>query len=136
MTTPFRRVRTARREDVLEILEEIQPYLSGCGLAPRTCFAVELAAEEFLTNVSKYAFPDGEPGEMTLAIEPGEDVVRVELTDTGRPFDPTAAPPPPPLTIDSAIGGRGIHLVRSLAESMSYRREGGRNILVLEFLAR
>jgi anti-sigma regulatory factor (Ser/Thr protein kinase) len=30
------------------------------------------------------------------------------------------------------IGGLGIHLVKTLTDSASYAREGGRNVLILE----
>jgi anti-sigma regulatory factor (Ser/Thr protein kinase) len=133
VVTAFRRLLPARREAVLATLEEAPEFLSGCGLTPRTQNAVELALEELLSNVSKYAYPEGSEGEMEVLIEPGPDGIRLELVDEGRPFDPLTVPPPPPMTLDSVPGGRGLHLVRSLARSMRYRRDGARNVLVVEF---
>lgn len=131
--TAFRRRLPARREAVLATLEEAPEFLSGCALTPRTRNAVELALEELLSNVFKYAYPEGAEGEMEVLIEPGPDGIRLELVDEGRPFDPLTVPPPPPMTLDGVPGGRGLHLVRGLARSMSYRRDGGRNVLVVEF---
>ena len=126
---------TARREEVFAALEELQEFLVGCAAGPRLRNAVEVAAEELLSNAWKYAFPDGEPGEVTLAVDAGEERARVEVTDTGVSFDPTLVPPPPSPSLDAAPGGRGIHLVRALSDSFSYRREGSRNVVTVELRA-
>lgn len=133
--TAFRKTITARREEVFAALEELQGFLEGYALPPRLRNAVEVSAEELLSNAWKYAFPNGEPGEVALALEVDEEGVRLELADTGIPFDPTFVPPPPPPSLDGAPGGRGIHLVRSLSSSFSYRREGSRNVVTVEFRA-
>ncbi len=134
MPTFTRRV-AARRAEVLAALEELQGFLDGCDLSPRLRNAVEVAAEELLSNVWKYAFPGGEPGEVALFLEAGEDGAWLEVSDAGFPFDPTLVPPPPPPSLDAAPGGRGIHLVRGLSSSFSYRREGSRNVVTVAFRA-
>ncbi len=126
---------TARREDVFRALEEVQQFLEGCAPSPRVLNAVEVAAEELLSNVWKYVFLAGEPGEAELLVDVRPERVRLELADSGRPFDPTLVPPPPPATLDGASGGRGIHLVRGLSSSFTYRRDGSRNVVVVEFRA-
>jgi len=57
----------------------------------------------------------------------------VEVEDDGREFNPLASPP-----VDVSvplerrpIGGLGIHMIRQLMDSVTYRRENGRNILKL-----
>ena len=133
IVTAFRRLLPARHGAVLDAIGETVQFLSGCDLTPRTRNAVELAVEELLSNVSKYAYPAGNPGEVELTIEAGTDGIRVEVVDSGPPFDPTAAPPPAPVSLEAASGGRGLFLVRSVSRSMRYRRDGNRNITVVEF---
>lgn len=128
----FRRTLKASREEVLATLDETGAFVSSCALASRAAYAVELASEELLSNVAKYAGRDGEPATASLLVEAGADGVRLELEDDGPPFDPTSVPPPPPMTLDASPGGRGLHLVRSLSRSLSYRRERDRNVLVVE----
>lgn len=125
----------ARREEVLAALEEMQCFLDEVALSPRLRNAVEVSAEELLSNAWKYAFPHGDPGEIELAVEAEGDVARLEVSDTGIPFDPTLVPPPPPPSLDGAPGGRGIHLVRGLSSSFTYRREGSRNVVTVAFRA-
>lgn len=93
---------------------------------------VDLVMEEIIVNVINYAYPQGERGtiEVGYAVEgPGKLVVQV--SDTGRAFDPLAKDPPD-LRLglaDRPIGGLGIFLVKQVARSITYKRENNRNIL-------
>ena len=56
-----------------------------------------------------------------------------EVEDDGRPFNPLTAPAPDLTSAveDRPVGGLGIHLVRSLMEQVDYRRESGKNHLIM-----
>ena len=93
---------------------------------------LELVLEEILVNVMRHAYPDGKRGsvEVGYPVEcPGK--LFVQVSDAGRAFDPLAKDPAElPLSIaDCRIGGLGIFLVKEIAQSLSYRRVGNRNIL-------
>ena len=65
-------------------------------------------------------------------------MLRLELSDDGIAFDPLSLPPPDvSLDIeDRLIGGLGVHLIRTMMDSVSYRREGDWNrLLVTKALA-
>jgi serine/threonine-protein kinase RsbW len=93
---------------------------------------LDLLADELITNVCTYAYPDGKPGEVTVTYSvpaPGE--LRVEMADRGVEFNPLKAGTPD-LTLkleERPIGGLGLHLVKTLASSLTYRREQGWNRL-------
>jgi serine/threonine-protein kinase RsbW len=93
---------------------------------------LELIMEEILMNLSLHAYPEGAPGDLTIVYsipQPGK--LCLEVADRGREFDPLAAASPD-LTLDVAgrpVGGLGIFLIRSFADSLSYRREQGWNRL-------
>ena len=59
--------------------------------------------------------------------------LELEITDSGRPFNPTTAPEfPLSETIEAApIGGMGLRLVRSYASEVTYRHDGVCNRLTL-----
>lgn len=93
---------------------------------------LDLLIDELLMNVSIHAYPDDMPGDVTVTYSvpaPGE--LSVELADQGVEFNPLKTEPPD-LTLslqDRPIGGLGIHLVKTIATSLSYRREQGWNRL-------
>ncbi|MEW6354870.1 MAG: ATP-binding protein [Planctomycetota bacterium] len=102
-------------------------------LSPKAAYAVELAVEEIITNVMKYAYNDTAPHDIDIRIRFESTHVHLHFEDDGREFDPVAAPEPDttkPIE-ERKIGGMGIHLVRAVASFINYRRANGRNILEL-----
>jgi len=95
---------------------------------------IELAVEEALTNVCKYA-GRGAPVQAALACTEDASVFAVELVDDGKPFDPTSLPDPDMNAgiEDRPIGGLGVFLMKRVCDAVRYRREDGRNVLRLEF---
>ena len=68
-----------------------------------------------------------------LAVALWGGVVTAEVSDDGRAFDPLKVPPPD-LESDlqsRPVGGLGVHFIKTLMDEVSYRREGGRNILTM-----
>jgi serine/threonine-protein kinase RsbW len=89
---------------------------------------VNLVLDEIVANVIRYAHLGGEDRiDVRLALDRG--AVAIDVDDPGVAFNPLDAPPP---NLDAPIderrpGGLGIHIVKSLAETVSYRRADGRN---------
>jgi serine/threonine-protein kinase RsbW len=99
---------------------------------------LQLALEEAVTNVMKYAYRGANipPGEQRIAVhlEAGDNEAGAVIEDDGTPFDPLSLPPPDfdvPLE-DMPVGGLGIHLVRQVMDHVEYRRQDGRNRLILK----
>jgi anti-sigma regulatory factor (Ser/Thr protein kinase) len=94
---------------------------------------IELAVEEALANICRYAYPD-RSGEVEVRCWRDETQhFLIELIDTGVPFD-LLSRPVPDLTLDTAqrqMGGYGIPLILALMDHVTYHREGERNILRL-----
>jgi len=99
---------------------------------------LDLVMEEVVVNVINYAYSESQPGniEVGYAIE-GPGKLSVQVCDRGREFDPLAKDPPD-LRLGLAerpIGGLGIFLVKQIAKSISYNREGDQNILTFSLEA-
>jgi len=93
---------------------------------------LELALEEALVNIFRYAYPE-KTGmvDLTCRIEGGRLILLIE--DEGLPFaiDTTAAADLTADICERRIGGLGIHLIKNLMDDVRYRREGNRNLLEL-----
>jgi phosphoserine phosphatase RsbU/P len=104
------------------------------GLSDKVVHDLNLALEEILTNIISYGYTDSRKHEIrvTLGMQPG--AVRIEVEDDGQPFNPLDAPEPEttqPLE-ERRIGGLGIHLARQLMDALEYRRQEGKNLLVMK----
>lgn len=113
----------------LALLRFLEPWALG----PRALFNIELVLEETLLNASLHAFDGPGPHAVALQVQVQPDAVRLQFDDEGRAFDPLQAAEPlrPASIADAQPGGLGLMLVRKLARSVEYRREGGRNRLTV-----
>jgi anti-sigma regulatory factor (Ser/Thr protein kinase) len=91
--------------------------------------------EELFTNAVKYGYPDGAAagGRIEVGLAITKRRLEISFKDDGRPFDPLSHSPPDlnQGPADRPVGGLGLHLLRSLVDDAHYRRERGRNCLVL-----
>ncbi|MFC3550462.1 ATP-binding protein [Lysobacter cavernae] len=95
---------------------------------------LHLIAEEVACNAIDHGDSGGERAasrHLVVGITRDDDDLHVEFRDNGRPFDPLAqeAPDLDAHILERPIGGLGVHLVRELAHSIRYRREGPYNVL-------
>lgn len=111
-----------------QLAEEIQ-------LPRQLMLSLRLALEEALVNVVSYAYPKGEKGAINLKAvhDTTHSQLRFELTDSGKPFDPTkVAEADVTLGVDERpVGGLGIFLIRKCMDSVAYRRDNGMNRLIM-----
>lgn len=122
-----------------EFLESIRTYVvqaaAAAGAPDGLLFRIELAIEEALTNIIKYAYP-GEAGEIEVScsvVSPGS--LTVDIRDWGTPFDPLHCQVPD-LSQDFAerpIGGLGVFLMRRIADRIVYCPLPDGNRLTLTF---
>ena len=107
------------------------------GLPTTALFDLHLALDEILTNVVAYGYDDQDEHEIIVRLAFGGDGdsqrIEVEVEDDGRPFNPleTASPDVKTPVEDRPIGGLGIFLVRRVMEDLEYRRQRGKNVLVM-----
>lgn len=96
-------------------------------------YHLNIVVEELVLNAIKHGLCSPSQEAIQIDLQLSDQELDITMTDTGIPFNPLDAPPPD-LTGSLAnrpIGGLGIHLVRSLMNSVEYKREGGKNQLRL-----
>ena len=112
-------------------------FLSVCrehDIDDDTFKTLNLAIEEWVANVISYAYPKGIRGHVELTAKVSEGVLTLVIKDHGTPYDPTQRAD---VDVDAAlderqIGGLGIHLVKTIMDTMHYERTAdGYNVLTL-----
>ncbi|MHC1743297.1 MAG: ATP-binding protein [Syntrophobacteraceae bacterium] len=125
-----------------EFLESVRAYVlqmaAASGASDSVLFRIELAIEEALTNVFKYAYAEA-GGELEIACfassEP-DRMITIEIRDWGIPFDPMLCEPPDISQdlMERPVGGLGIYLIRKIADRVVYCPLENGNQLALSFL--
>jgi serine/threonine-protein kinase RsbW len=122
-----------RLSEIARVAHVVETFGSRHALPARLVFEVNLALDEILTNVISYGYDDDAEHDIVvrLTMQPGELAVQVE--DDGRPFNPldVAAPSLDVPLQERPIGGLGVHLVRKVIDGVEYRRQDGKNIMVM-----
>lgn len=99
-----------------------------------TAKTLNLALEEWVANVIGYAYPKGMRGHVEVTADVSDGMLTLVVKDHGTPFDPTRHAE---VDIEAgleerAIGGLGIHLMRTIMDSVEYQRtDDGYNRLTM-----
>jgi serine/threonine-protein kinase RsbW len=124
-------------EDLETLWVFVEDNVLRAGMDEGEVNRVELALEEAAVNIIRHAY-GGQGGALELCCTPLQGGVEIRLADEGPPFNPLDAPGLEAVTDigSQKIGGRGIHIIRNMADGLSYSRVGERNILTLRFFSR
>ncbi|MBE5810062.1 MAG: ATP-binding protein [Clostridiales bacterium] len=119
-------------ENIGTVTDFVNAQLEALDCPMKAQMQIDIAIDELFGNIAHYAYhPD--VGETTVRVEVVEDPLSVIITfiDGGVPYDPlTAADPDTTLSAEErAIGGLGIFMVKKTMDEITYRYEGGKNIL-------
>ncbi|MFZ5453606.1 MAG: ATP-binding protein [Thermodesulfobacteriota bacterium] len=128
----------ARLESMEAVRSFIKEKIRGWNLDARLANRVELALEEALVNISRYAYPHYQ-GEVEVRCSLGDTGrLYLEIHDWGIPFNPLERLRPDPAQDLSSrrVGGWGVALMRHMADDLQYLFAQGKNILYLSFLPR
>lgn len=120
--------------EISRLYEFVEEVGNDFELSPDIVFNLNLVLEEAVVNIINYAYPKEEHESIYLSARMHEDSIVLVLTDTGKEFDPTAAPEAD-VTLsadDRQIGGLGIFLIRQIMNEVKYERIEGKNVLTLE----
>ena len=116
-----------------QLADFVETIAQESNLDQALAMTLNLALEEAVTNVIMYAYPKGSQGLVDLEAIVRKDSLVFILSDSGKPFDPTAAPKAD-ISLDveeRPIGGLCIYMVMNIMDSVAYRRENDRNILTM-----
>ena len=122
----------AEPENLLSVQTFLDDALRKSGFSSRQRQLCAIAAEEAFINICSYAGTD----DITVSVRSCTGGLQVAFADTGRPFNPLTEETPD-LTLPAharPVGGLGIHMIRSIADAVSYDHLHGINRLELTFM--
>ena len=132
----MKRILTFKNEEqelnrVAEFMETVCDELQ---LDMHVTMKLQVAMEEMVTNVIFYAYPEGTSADITLTAESDGKELTFVLSDTGKPFDPTAKEDADldVNPMDREQGGMGILIVKNIMNEVSYKRLGDMNQLTMK----
>ena len=120
--------------DQLAVVKDQVESFGKCeNLSGDVVFAAKLVLEELLTNTISYGYGDKSAQLIEIRLEVRGDQLIIRTVDDGLAFDPRTAKEPniESSLKDRAIGGLGIHLVKSLMDRVEYRHKDGKNHVTL-----
>lgn len=125
----------AKTDRLDRVLEFIEAELSNTECTAKVKMQIKVAVEEIYVNIANYAYRPGE-GNATIRCHIQDDPKHIEIqfVDSGTIYNPLEKLDPD-ITLDAdhrQIGGLGILMVKKMMDHISYRHEGGRNILTLK----
>lgn len=111
----------------------LESFSEGHDLPPAVIARLNLILEELATNVMHYGFRGGEEDRIEIDLQRQPSSILFRFRDNGAPYNPLEAPAAAvdaPLE-DRVPGGLGLHLVREIADAITYRFADGWNELDL-----
>jgi len=122
-----------RSSELQRLASELEQFAQNHRIPEPDIHAFSLSLDELVTNTIAYGYDDQGPHEIRVRLTLANGRLSAEVEDDGRPFNPLTAPQPDLTSAveDRPVGGLGIHLVRSLMDHVDYRRESGKNHLMM-----
>lgn len=107
-----------------DIAKELDKY---CGDRETLAYHINLVLTEAMVNTIKYAHPGSHDKLVHILINISEDDLVIKVFDKGQGFDINSIPSPDFEKLEDR--GRGIFLIRSLMDSVSYKKTKNGNVL-------
>lgn len=133
----------SRYENVALLGTAINRICREAGLSAEAAFEVEVSVAEAVNNVIKHGYRSEAGHQIEVMLELTADAIDLRVSDAGlsippeklQPHDEETGDPEAETTIedldDVAENGRGLFIILSLMNRVSYASTGGKNVLSL-----
>ena len=120
----------AKLENMDTVLEFVNERIGDCPMKIQN--QIGIAVDEIFSNIARYAYHP-EDGGVTVRIAVSDDIA-IEFEDSGMAYDPllSGSPDTTLSAEEREVGGLGILMVKNIMDSVEYRRDGGKNIVILK----
>jgi len=108
-------------EDIARSLKRFQ------GDREELAYHVNLVLTEAMTNAIRHANENDPDKEIQISIQIAERELSIRVYDQGEGFDDQTLPNPEPRFLNDH--GRGVYIIRSLMDRVTYRKVSGGHVL-------
>ncbi len=108
----------------LAVTGQIAAALEAHGWCENEVFGIQLALEECLTNAVKHGNKEDDAKRVHVRCEVSGRRFWAEIRDEGTGFQPEQVPDPTEEENLTAVGGRGLLLIRSYMTDVCYNEDG------------
>ena len=122
----------------LSVVRDLSRMVKAFGdanqLSEPQVYMVNLALEELITNTVTYGFDGIASPKIEITVRLTDTALVLTVVDNGTKFDPTADTHPDVTSgiAERAVGGLGLHLVKTFADRVSHEFVDGKNRVTLE----
>jgi serine/threonine-protein kinase RsbW len=115
------------------LLGRVEAFAAEMKLSSEDTYRVVLVLDELITNIVAHGVDADEVRRIVVELSYRHPDLEIEISDPGRPFDPRSATPydTDKALAERKVGGLGLHLVRTLVDSIDYRYDAGRNVVTI-----
>lgn len=122
------------RGEIARMFSLLEPFCRAHGISDDDVFNIRLVLDEAVINVIVHGYDDTDDHVIDVSLQLTGGTLHIHIVDDGVPYNPLEAPSPRfDVPIEQRrIGGLGVHIMKSLAREVRYRRENNRNHLDID----
>jgi serine/threonine-protein kinase RsbW len=119
--------------EMVKVIEFVEKFGAAHGIPQAAINDLNVCLDELLNNTISYGYDDQAPHSIAVDLTLAAGLLTADIKDDGKPFDPRKSTPKPSRgTIQSrAVGGLGLHFVKTLMDEVGYMRMGRNNVVRL-----
>jgi serine/threonine-protein kinase RsbW len=119
--------------EMVKVIEFVEKFGAAHGIPQAAINDLNVCLDELLNNTISYGYDDQAPHSIAVDLTLAAGLLTADIKDDGKPFDPRKRTPKPSRgTIQSrAVGGLGLHFVKTLMDEVGYMRMGRNNVVRL-----
>lgn len=119
------------RSEIARLTALLETFCQTNGICEDDTLNINLVLDEAVINVIAHGYQDAAEHEIEVRLLLEGCRLTIQIADDGVPYNPLDAPAPRfDLPIEERpIGGLGVHIMKTLADTVEYRRENARNHL-------
>jgi serine/threonine-protein kinase RsbW len=120
-----------QRSEIARMTALMEQFCLANAISEDDAFKLHLVLDESVINVIVHGYEDAAEHDIHVRLRLEQNHVVIDIDDDGIPYNPLDAPAPRfDLPIGQRrIGGLGVHIMKTLARSIEYKRADGRNHL-------